>query len=496
MRAAARAWYACEVRSLLELAQAAVARGDAIAAIEAALEAWRARRARRLGDLVVALEAWGTPEGVRRPIDGRDALEAMVALAPDPRASRAVTLVLGELRGGVELWLAAIAAIERLDDPALLELAAAPASWPLDAVTRARMAARLDTAMQRLRRRFPAGAPELDPDCEALCAAIERRLAPAASAQRAAATEAELLDAIYAHPADDDARRVYADWLLERGDARGELIQLELAAARDDAAEARHAELEAVAQRQWLGPLAEVLRAPRFRRGFVAAAQVVWDNPGQLERLGSHPAWATLEEIDYGASSASWGSARQWQHLDAAMRGLRRLRGVSDAGVLNLCAAAVPWALAELRVEVRDAEAARALATTLLLPALRELRLICDAPLSWLWHARWAQQIERLSIATRRQIWTIRREASRWRKLERLEVLHGEGRFELSRGPEHDFSLLRTEVAPGALVKLLERAPPDALTGLEHPGLEPRAALGPAWQARLEAALRRQRRLS
>jgi uncharacterized protein (TIGR02996 family) len=41
------------------------------------------------------------------------------------------------------------------------------------------------------------------------------------------ATEAELIAAIRAEPDDDHARLVFADWLLERGDARGELLQLE-----------------------------------------------------------------------------------------------------------------------------------------------------------------------------------------------------------------------------------------------------------------------------
>jgi uncharacterized protein (TIGR02996 family) len=41
------------------------------------------------------------------------------------------------------------------------------------------------------------------------------------------ATEAELLAAIAAQP-DDHTRLVYADWLLARGDRRGELIQLDV----------------------------------------------------------------------------------------------------------------------------------------------------------------------------------------------------------------------------------------------------------------------------
>jgi uncharacterized protein (TIGR02996 family) len=47
-----------------------------------------------------------------------------------------------------------------------------------------------------------------------------------------AAGERELLDAVLAQPTDDAPREVYADWLQQRGDVRGELIAIELACAR------------------------------------------------------------------------------------------------------------------------------------------------------------------------------------------------------------------------------------------------------------------------
>jgi uncharacterized protein (TIGR02996 family) len=51
-----------------------------------------------------------------------------------------------------------------------------------------------------------------------------------------------LLDDIHARPDDDRPRLVYADWLLEQGDPRGELIQLQIAghAAEADALLRRH----------------------------------------------------------------------------------------------------------------------------------------------------------------------------------------------------------------------------------------------------------------
>jgi uncharacterized protein (TIGR02996 family) len=42
-------------------------------------------------------------------------------------------------------------------------------------------------------------------------------------------TEAELCKEIVDHPDDDGPRSIYADWLVERGDPRGEFIQLDLA---------------------------------------------------------------------------------------------------------------------------------------------------------------------------------------------------------------------------------------------------------------------------
>jgi uncharacterized protein (TIGR02996 family) len=74
--------------------------------------------------------------------------------------------------------------------------------------------------------------------------------------------ERTLLDAIIAAPDDDGPRQVYADWLLERGDRRGELIALELAIAqgrRDLEARARELR-EQLKDRLPLGT--------RYRRGF------------------------------------------------------------------------------------------------------------------------------------------------------------------------------------------------------------------------------------
>ncbi|MBA3541481.1 MAG: TIGR02996 domain-containing protein [Deltaproteobacteria bacterium] len=49
--------------------------------------------------------------------------------------------------------------------------------------------------------------------------------------------ERDLIAAVAEAPDDDAPRLVYADWLMERGDPRGELVALQCALARADAAD-------------------------------------------------------------------------------------------------------------------------------------------------------------------------------------------------------------------------------------------------------------------
>ena len=111
-----------------------------------------------------------------------------------------------------------------------------------------------------------------------------------------ASTDAALLAAIYAAPADDGPRLVYADALMERGDPRGEVIALQCGNrdhARADKLLARH-------RAKWLGPLAPAIDATRalaFERGFPALATVADTAPPALDQ---HPAWATLRRVELG----------------------------------------------------------------------------------------------------------------------------------------------------------------------------------------------------
>jgi len=80
---------------------------------------------------------------------------------------------------------------------------------------------------------------------------------------------AAFLAAVLAAPDDDLPRLIYADWLDERGDPRGEFIRLQIAAFHGDISAGRAASaIERECGRIWAGPLASWAYQVGFCRGF------------------------------------------------------------------------------------------------------------------------------------------------------------------------------------------------------------------------------------
>jgi uncharacterized protein (TIGR02996 family) len=109
------------------------------------------------------------------------------------------------------------------------------------------------------------------------------------------------LDTIRAAPEDDGPRLVYADWLEERGDPRGEFIRVQcvLEHMSDDEPtrgelEAREQEIFAEHGKEWTNSLPGKFEADHFRRGFLSTIDV--DAPGFLE---SAAAWFAREPIEH-----------------------------------------------------------------------------------------------------------------------------------------------------------------------------------------------------
>lgn len=105
------------------------------------------------------------------------------------------------------------------------------------------------------------------------------------------------------HPDDPAAWLVYGDLLLERGDPRGALIQLEhrLARARPADRAALRREIEALVRKQqprWNAALPPGVHAKAWRYGFVTKLAVPWseDAPARIEQALREP-FATALQI-------------------------------------------------------------------------------------------------------------------------------------------------------------------------------------------------------
>jgi len=85
--------------------------------------------------------------------------------------------------------------------------------------------------------------------------------------------ETPFLQAIAAEHDSDEPRLVFADWLEERGDVRGEFIRVQCELSQDNSNE-RHVELAVrerailnAHRRDWLGTIPLALEDVRYRRG-------------------------------------------------------------------------------------------------------------------------------------------------------------------------------------------------------------------------------------
>jgi uncharacterized protein (TIGR02996 family) len=191
-------------------------------------------------------------------------------------------------------------------------------------------------------------------------------------------SEAALLAAIHAAPDDDGPRRVLADYLIERGDPRGELISVQCELARDDTGAAQRAVLEAHAEAllpaaaaAWLGRTTVLPGELTWARGLVAAVRIKAARAQLLQpALARQPVRSmTIEQCLDANAARSLGlvwpatidelavaDAREANLLDAVLASplVPRLRALAirnfrlGAGAPARLAAAAPATLREL----------------------------------------------------------------------------------------------------------------------------------------------------
>jgi uncharacterized protein (TIGR02996 family) len=318
----------------LALAHAALADGREAEALAHLLGAWRASRAPRIGALVEELgrrAAHGAPPlspqrhaewlavgRARRPEDfdrlaasvvakkaseARERVELLCAGPDDPRLATLLVRLLSEATFNSRYTNRAI--LSRL--PSLRDATLRPRLEPLPAQLvafgedRDWLRAQLALVLPSLPTIAPA---PLSRDDQAACDELEARLARGRDDQQAGAA---LLAAVYARPADDAPRLVYADWLQERGDPRGEFIALQFQRLRgvlDGDGEKRERALLRQHLRAWLGANLSKVVSPqkglRFERGFPVAIRLAdQHNRGISHRaIADDVGFTTVEEIE------------------------------------------------------------------------------------------------------------------------------------------------------------------------------------------------------
>ncbi len=228
------------------------------------------------------------------------------------------------------VWRQIFALLGKHGDARFIPIAAQlPATWKVGQSLQVWLTNQLVTATSAL-------APgRADPELAALIAELQVAAPPPAQTPQ---TANALLAAIYRDPDDDAPRQVYADWLQDRGDVRGELIALQLGGIGDRTRE--HALIKEH-KKSWLGPLANILRGEvEFRRGFPASAIVTFRNQREVEQYGSLVEWATIDELEFGSAIVRHDQRAWSKYVGPAMRNLQILR---RADVTHVLASNVPW---------------------------------------------------------------------------------------------------------------------------------------------------------
>ena len=344
-------------------ADAALAAGDREAAISELVAAWRGSRSPQLAQLVEDLSAI-EPRGLAAQLATKYPEELDNAIGwwrslvaeNDPRVTTYLHgLVNAPPFAGSRFWTQIFALVTLADDPRSIE---ALAEWIPAIASPRQLAAIVHVRSQtsnRLRRRY-ARIPALEPDAAAIASAIRLRIDELSTATAAADRPgAELLAAIRAAPGDDRPRLVYADWLQERGDPRGEFIALQLANAgagageRDARAQRREQVLLRDHVRAWLGPIGDVavLKRCRFVRGFPVEIAVGSRIGTRLAVVFEAAEWWSVEEILFGAPH-SFALVCAQLVRSPAMTSLRIVRGLGSNLADQLANAQPPLPLTTL----------------------------------------------------------------------------------------------------------------------------------------------------
>ncbi|MFO0551240.1 MAG: TIGR02996 domain-containing protein [Polyangiaceae bacterium] len=479
----------------LEATRAALEANDAPAALRAALEAWRSARTPRLADLVDRLSAVVTPtrpfaktksvkartEAVLAALkkknelelggvleqpwpgkwqDAEPVLEAVCAQPPDPRVAVALARLIDAAPYDTwttgRFWNRVLNRIVSLEDVRVVPILESAFERPRSSYFRDTKA-RIKSSIATLHAREPVTLAEAE---LAVVVAIEAHFATDVHrASQKSRGEAEMLAEIYARPDDLALRQVFADFLVERGDPRGEHIAIGLARREGRADAAALRKQAAIAKKHgasWIGELDRVLaRDGRvFDAGFLKAATLELVAKREYRRATELPAALRSAALST-VTSLGFGREAQDPELFAeilslpALAHLTELVNVPDEGLVTLGKLKPRALIRAIDVDVRSDEGREVLARGEALPALVDLTIEPNDDLAWLFASPAARKLERLAV--RSYEWplgamraAVERQGLALRELvftERRHMRH-EWWFSFTRGPDGKFSRL------------------------------------------------------
>jgi uncharacterized protein (TIGR02996 family) len=253
-----------------------------------------------------------------------------------------------------------------------------------------------------------------------------------------------LIAEILLNPEDDAPRSVYADWLLDRGDPRGELIQIQCALAKLPVAAPQRAELAAQEAAllaahgsSWLAeldisPMATAATANSamrargnavvFRRGFIDEARLDFTTyAAASEQLALTPLRRlAVTRLEHNQVEDLAALPVAPTLIGLVLRDLH----LTEAAVTALAAAPLLGGLVELGLQrvAFDGDSVRILAASRRLGGLRSMSLLESRARAFaaLADASWLPQLETLDLsrssALRDELWTLFR-APGWRAL-------------------------------------------------------------------------------
>jgi uncharacterized protein (TIGR02996 family) len=259
---------------------------------------WETFRARNPGRIAHAMIAANAIPGSPKLWDVAylDLVERLIAVAVWPRDPRTATIL-------VDWWTAGVV----VDTVAAMRVFYGAIAEQLIAIGDVRVVSRL-TASLADRAEPTAGWNALRRELvEPVLAALRRPVVsdPRIAAARAIAARAvsdpaqPLWEEVARHPRELGPREVLADFLVARGDPRGELIALQMSGGRRAGERANR--LLAEHWTRWLGDLAHVLtrRGTEFRNGMLEVVRVGMDRTPDwaYDRIGGHRELATVQAV-------------------------------------------------------------------------------------------------------------------------------------------------------------------------------------------------------